>query len=34
MAYFVPFACFAIIAYYGAVQCRKDLPPKNAKPAA
>ena len=26
LAYFVPFACFVIIAYYGAVACRKDLP--------
>ncbi len=26
MAYFVPFACFIVIAYYGAVACRKDLP--------
>ena len=29
MAYFVPCACFAIIAYYGAVACRKDLPQTN-----
>ncbi len=27
MAYFVPFACYGVIAYYGAVACRKDLPP-------
>jgi FHS family L-fucose permease-like MFS transporter len=26
LAYFVPFACFVVIAYYGAVACRKDLP--------
>jgi FHS family L-fucose permease-like MFS transporter len=25
-AYFVPLVCFGIIAYYGAVACRKDLP--------
>jgi len=30
MAYFVPFACFIVIAYYGAVACRKDLPSSNA----
>ncbi len=27
MAYWVPLICFGIIAYYAAVQCRKDLPP-------
>ena len=26
MAYCVPLVCFVIIAYYGAVACRKDLP--------
>ena len=26
MAYLVPLACFVVIAYYGAVACRKDLP--------
>jgi FHS family L-fucose permease-like MFS transporter len=26
LAYFVPLVCFLIIAYYGAVACRKDLP--------
>jgi FHS family L-fucose permease-like MFS transporter len=26
LAYFVPLLCFVIIAYYGAVACRKDLP--------
>jgi FHS family L-fucose permease-like MFS transporter len=26
LAYWVPFGCFAVIAYYGAVACRKDLP--------
>lgn len=26
LAYFVPFICFVIIAYYGAIACRKDLP--------
>jgi FHS family L-fucose permease-like MFS transporter len=25
-AYWVPLTCFAVIAYYAAVQCRKDLP--------
>ena len=25
LAYFVPFCCFGVIAYYGAVACRKDL---------
>jgi len=25
LAYFVPLVCFAVIAYYGAVACRKDL---------
>jgi FHS family L-fucose permease-like MFS transporter len=25
LAYFVPLACFVVIAYYGAVACRKDL---------
>ncbi len=25
-AYWVPLACFLIVAYYGAVACRKDLP--------
>jgi FHS family L-fucose permease-like MFS transporter len=28
MAYFVPLICFVVIAYYGAVACRKDLPPR------
>jgi FHS family L-fucose permease-like MFS transporter len=31
MAYFVPLVCFVIIAYYGAVACRKDLPKKIAQ---
>ena len=26
LAYFVPLICFVVIAYYGAVACRKDLP--------
>jgi len=26
LAYWVPFICFVVIAYYGAVACRKDLP--------
>jgi FHS family L-fucose permease-like MFS transporter len=26
MAYFVPLIAFVVIAYYGAVACRKDLP--------
>ena len=26
MSYFVPLACFVVIAYFGAVQSRKDLP--------
>jgi len=26
LAYFVPLVCFIVIAYYGAVACRKDLP--------
>ena len=26
LAYWVPLACFIVIAYYGAVACRKDLP--------
>jgi FHS family L-fucose permease-like MFS transporter len=25
LAYFVPLVCFIVIAYYGAVACRKDL---------
>ncbi len=25
LAYFVPLACFIVIAYYGAIACRKDL---------
>ncbi len=25
LAYFVPLVCFVVIAYYGAVACRKDL---------
>ncbi|MDZ7723487.1 MAG: L-fucose:H+ symporter permease [candidate division KSB1 bacterium] len=30
LAFFVPFACFAVITYYGAVACRKDLPRRTA----
>jgi len=30
MAYFVPLICFVVIAYYGAVACRKDLSVKAA----
>ena len=25
IAYWVPFICFAVILYYGAIACRKDL---------
>ena len=28
IAYLVPLICFVFIAYYGAVACRKDLPPR------
>jgi FHS family L-fucose permease-like MFS transporter len=28
IAYLVPLVCFVVIAYYGAVACRKDLPPR------
>ena len=31
MAYIVPLICFLVIAYYGAVACRKDLPSKFIK---
>ncbi len=31
LAYWVPLFCFIIIAYYGAVACRKDLPNTAAK---
>lgn len=31
MAYIIPLICFIVIAYYGAVACRKDLPTKFAK---
>ena len=30
MSYFVPLACFVVIAYFGAVQSRKDLPARLA----
>jgi hypothetical protein len=30
-AYWVPLVAFVVIAYYGAVACRKDLPPSNSE---
>ena len=33
LAYFVPLVCFLIIAYYGAVACRKDLHMRSTAPA-
>jgi FHS family L-fucose permease-like MFS transporter len=30
LAYLVPLVAFVVIGYYGAVACRKDLPPKGA----
>jgi len=31
LAYWVPLICFVVIAYYGAVACRKDLPASASK---
>jgi len=31
LAYFVPFVCFLVIAYYGGVASRKDLRGQNVK---